>query len=487
MKKNNWITITTLIAALICTMPAYSAKRAIVIGIGDYPNVNKLRGPQQDAYNMKSLLINSFGYKASEIKMLVDQDAKRDDILGELNSWFIDGTKADDELLFYFSGHGFQTPDQNGDEQDNQDEAIAAYDALVKGSNVQNMISDDEIEEVFAKLSDRSVTMIIDSCHSGTLTRGMFGNSAEHEKTIATEYSQAVDVSKDIVTAHRDELSFIDSAPKRVVWTAVSSWQKALVDFESGNGSVFTNQFIEGIKGLKADKNKDSIITRSELLDHIRAESNAFCNRNKQQCKTGLTPTLETPKDLYVEDATNLQNFVNETNGSNPVVNASYIDNVLPARTSQGLDLVVLPEKNAYKVGDAIKFEIKSETSGYLILLDIRESGEIIQLFPNKHSDSRNVSNFIEANKTEIIPAKDYGFTAFAAVPPVGTGTLIAIVSQDNVAPGVLDHNKDLMIIDSPKEYIQDIALSLNNVWVDGDINREIVWSKASREYQIIY
>ena len=73
--------------------------------------------------------------------------------------------KLGDTLLFYFSGHGGQQPDQNGDESDGRDETLVAYDGEV---------IDDQLNEVWGKFkSGVRIIMISDSCNSGTNYRNV--------------------------------------------------------------------------------------------------------------------------------------------------------------------------------------------------------------------------------------------------------------------------------------------------------------------------
>jgi hypothetical protein len=59
--------------------------------------------------------------------------------------------------------------DDNGDEEDGFDETLAPYDAKPTG---ENQIRDDELNRLIERLSGRSATLLFDSCHSGTITRG---------------------------------------------------------------------------------------------------------------------------------------------------------------------------------------------------------------------------------------------------------------------------------------------------------------------------
>lgn len=64
--------------------------------------------------------------------------------------------------VVYYSGHGFQLPDVNGDEKDGKDEAIY----FSKG----DWVGDDELRQIFqqAKLGV-NLFLMFDCCHSGTM------------------------------------------------------------------------------------------------------------------------------------------------------------------------------------------------------------------------------------------------------------------------------------------------------------------------------
>ena len=74
-------------------------------------------------------------------------------------------------MVFYFSGHGSQQPDENGDEQGGNDEIVLPYDvAKWEGHGIKNALVDDELDLRVRKLLDKGVDFfgIIDACHSAT-------------------------------------------------------------------------------------------------------------------------------------------------------------------------------------------------------------------------------------------------------------------------------------------------------------------------------
>ncbi|KRF35502.1 caspase family protein [Terrabacter sp. Soil810] len=73
---------------------------------------------------------------------------------------------AGDLFLCTYSGHGGQVPDRNGEgEEDQSDETWVAYD---------RQIVDDELYELWSKFTPGvRICVLSDSCHSGTVTKGI--------------------------------------------------------------------------------------------------------------------------------------------------------------------------------------------------------------------------------------------------------------------------------------------------------------------------
>ena len=58
-------------------------------------------------------------------------------------------------------------------------------------------------------------------------------------------------------------------------------------------GSVFTRRLLWGVRDRKADRDRDGVVTQSELYDYVVRESEAYCEQHRHQCPPGLTPQLD--------------------------------------------------------------------------------------------------------------------------------------------------------------------------------------------------
>ncbi|KAK7209462.1 hypothetical protein V2G26_016640 [Clonostachys chloroleuca] len=80
--------------------------------------------------------------------------------------WLVGGAEPNDSLFLHYSGHGGQTEDLDGDEDDGYDEVIYPVDHTENGH-----IVDDDIHAMCVKPLKAGVrlTAIFDSCHSATV------------------------------------------------------------------------------------------------------------------------------------------------------------------------------------------------------------------------------------------------------------------------------------------------------------------------------
>ncbi len=150
------------------TMPSrFPRKRALLVGINKYQDAPQLRGCVNDVHNMWNVLTGAYGFDKDAIRVLTDERATKSNILHRLN-WLFKDARAGDELVFHYSGHGSQVRDRSGDElADGMDEILCPYDL-----DWENPLKDDDLYKIFKKLpAEAFLTMICDSCHSGTISR----------------------------------------------------------------------------------------------------------------------------------------------------------------------------------------------------------------------------------------------------------------------------------------------------------------------------
>lgn len=138
-----------------------SVKKALCVGINDYPGSgNDLRGCVNDANAWAALLRDNFDFASDDIKILLDAQATKQNILNGLRN-LISNAEAGDILVYTNSSHGTYVADNSNDEE--YDEAVCAYD--------ENIL-DDEFRELLQTLPvDVQLTVILDNCHSGTGSR----------------------------------------------------------------------------------------------------------------------------------------------------------------------------------------------------------------------------------------------------------------------------------------------------------------------------
>lgn len=164
-----------------------------------------------------SELMSEFG-QLDGVRLLTNEQATKQNIKQAIINWLPESTTAGDEVFIYFTGHGTQLRDLNGDEPDGLDEAIMPHDAAMgpivelllskfnqgaitveknkteviwlelalnsiglslknapKGLDLSNQaalnyltnITDDELAYWLMRLDNRKVTVIVDACHSG--------------------------------------------------------------------------------------------------------------------------------------------------------------------------------------------------------------------------------------------------------------------------------------------------------------------------------
>ncbi|KAF4212076.1 hypothetical protein CNMCM8980_001554 [Aspergillus fumigatiaffinis] len=145
-------------------------RKALLIGINYFGQKGQLRGCINDVKNMSTYLNQNFGYAREDMVLLTDDQQNpmsqptKANILRAMH-WLVKDAQPNDSLFFHYSGHGGQTPDLDGDEEDGYDEVIYPVDFRQAGH-----IVDDEMHRIMVRPLRPGVrlTAIFDSCHSGS-------------------------------------------------------------------------------------------------------------------------------------------------------------------------------------------------------------------------------------------------------------------------------------------------------------------------------
>ena len=146
-----------------------SNKKALIVGINYGGTSSELSGCIADAEKVEKLL---FEYGYTDIMLMKDNVKNSDPTYPSIENIrkkikeLISRAGANDQIFFYYSGHGSYVRDKDGDELDGKDEVICPADFEQNG-----FITDDELVRTLANplRSTNKFRAVFDSCHSGTV------------------------------------------------------------------------------------------------------------------------------------------------------------------------------------------------------------------------------------------------------------------------------------------------------------------------------
>ncbi|MDA7946029.1 MAG: DUF4384 domain-containing protein [Hyphomicrobiaceae bacterium] len=474
-----------LVFASFTAHMAVAQDRALIIAIDSYadPRLSGLPNSlaENDARSIEKVLIEKLGYKKEDIKVLKNRQATRSAILGAIETWInptdpkapktvgqtsqlvgldesgaLSGNTSKKRKkrrvrkkyvpppkvyrsYIYFSGYGYFRNDVDGDEKDGKDEALLPFDAkVVEGSGsavVQGAILDDDLADLLGKVSRRHVTLVLDTSFSGVFTR----SSSPADRAVLNSRAPALPGAvKNLMQPggdlHKDEGAFLDVAipsGSLTVWSAVSPTQTALVagpdDKPQG---LFSLLYTEGLSEGMADANKNGIISNAELLRHVSRGSTAYCSASKDRCEMGLRPRLDPPRAFGKAAWVDRKKV---TRAREQRLSVNRLADFIGSQPDNNIQVQQFPPSPLTLGETDIRYEVRSPTSAFLVLLNLTEDGRLFQLYPNQHAgkDKDGFAGLLAANAPLSVPDKTSGMK-FAATEP-GKGHIIAIVTPDPV------------------------------------------------------
>jgi hypothetical protein len=221
----------------VTTADIYDNSWALIIGINDYDKVYKLHYAVEDAELIQEILIKDFDFPISNISIIKNQHATKQNILKEFSK-ITRSAEKNDRVIIFFAGHGDTFDLPGGGEM--------GYLIPVDG-NLNDLyfssIGMAELKNLALMSKAKHVLYLIDACYSGLAVVG----------------SRGLDPS--------NTNNYIDKIIKnnaRQIITAGGKGEKVIEKSEWGH-SAFTLNLRRGLRDGNADINSDGYITGNEL------------------------------------------------------------------------------------------------------------------------------------------------------------------------------------------------------------------------------
>ena len=233
--------------------PAPAAGQQVyILAMGS--NVGDLTKSNQDAHMFVDDFRRLFSVPDSNVR--VYDNVYRQQFADGM-AWLKTAAKPSDFVIIYYSGHGAQIPDDDGDEADGLDEAFVPYDLQFR-KDINLLVRDDEFASWVGALQTNAVLTVIDACHSGGLSRG-FGDvlsGAKPKFFIADFGPQPAPATRNAAIPKR--------MPKGTTLAAAREDQSAL---EGQQGSFFTLALLESLRSTNSGTMLDVFTNAAQLVE----------------------------------------------------------------------------------------------------------------------------------------------------------------------------------------------------------------------------
>ena len=237
--------------------------RYVFAGIGidvyEHPDVWKtLDNAVNDVIRVRETLQQGFDFESPDAWLLRNEEATSIAIM-QLIDDLRRNLQPDDNLVFFYAGHGAELIDVVGGDEVGRTGYIVPVGAKVPVDQAPSQyVEIEDLLEALARLPARHVLVILDSCYSGMALEGSF-------KTRGETTQQATDL--------------IRRVSRRVLTSAQSDQLAADGGADFPGNSLFTGWLTEGLKRATAggdpdapspDTDGDGMITVTELYAFVR-------------------------------------------------------------------------------------------------------------------------------------------------------------------------------------------------------------------------
>ncbi|MGB5298675.1 MAG: caspase family protein [Thiogranum sp.] len=350
---------------------ASAGNRALLIGTGEYQNSRyNLPGITYDIDVMEGFA-RKLGFQTQEIRTLVNDQVTFDNIKESFDNFLTRGVGPTDSILIYYTGHGTQVRDKNGDELDGRDEALTLYDLAPIAGGYQGVLIDDDIEIFLNGLPSKNILLVVDACHSGTVTRG-FSESVKLQTrayTISDFVIKALPYRGAVRTVSKESDVKIENLATGVV--SLSAAQDNEQSLATPRGSVFTLALNEALDIDKRNTTPQKLLQGTSKLIRQKIDAHRLFRPNL----TGDTTLFD--QELKVSSAAER----GEVNWSDLLEMVSVLS-TLDATLNQ----------YDYVKEEPVRLRVRAPSDGYLNVIVVDSEDSMVLLFPNKHSPDNHVS-----------------------------------------------------------------------------------------------
>ncbi len=386
--------ILLVICFLFSGTSAIADNRALLVGVGHYEMGIKLPGIEKDIQNMKKA-VSLMGFKENQVKVLFNNHASLDGIQQAIQEWLVKGVTSNDRVLFYFTGHGSQIADKNGDEADGADEVLLPFNAKIQNEILDNVLVDEEFDRILDNIPAKMVLVFLDACHSGTATRKVLTG----EDDLIPKF---FDYKGMPITRKNPEKETTVDNKKYIALSACKDDEEAL---SSKKGSLLTQGVLNAL-------NEASLLGRGLTMDEFKTKTTDFISRNLALSSRTQHPQITGNKNLastYIID-----------------IHQEILWKRLKKLSSDPAQKINISAQKRLIINDTIVISCKTDRSGYLNIIYINaDEKEAMVLFPNRfHPD-----NGVNTKSIILVPEKKDPFV-LRAQPPSGKSMILAFSTQ---------------------------------------------------------
>lgn len=353
-----------------------AADKALIFGVAEYQDsgIPNLPGNKYDI-EMMTDVVKKLGFRPENTKVLFNEQATKKNIEDAVRSWLAGGLSPEDRVLIYYTGHGTQIADRNGDEDDMLDEAIIPYDADWTAGMDDTLLSDDDLEQLFAKIPSQKVFIIFDSCHSGTATKSL-GLTAKFSPWPGVQREKnnnkaTVRVNRAVVRVDTDP-GWKENGENNVILLAACRDDEVSLSNRQ-EGSLFTQGLLQTVNRANGHL----------TLEDLRAGAAEFIKENVNVVQLFRPQIAESDSSLA---------HVNLISQSSLPLNSLWEKLIGYADHFAAKKLRITADKQIYQVNDLLTLKVKVPAEGYLNVLNIgkRDTQPTI-LFPNEYVENNKV------------------------------------------------------------------------------------------------